>query len=224
MLLVSTVVVLASCTVSDDGGSCPESPATVITGLGQSTLLAQSDTQLESGLVQFDIIQMTQFVQADRFMLAVVANAQFVASHNKVAESLLARIANFFVPEASALDCIAPEFVSQQPIADITITSDAAMSAAYPAGSNRASVFRIGKQSVSSPEFGVTTDSIIARVPNDRETITEYLSVLPQVPLLLAMTLDINDPIASQHVFTVTYTLDNGSLYTTQTDAVIITP
>lgn len=224
VLILSTAAVLSSCAGSDDGGTCPDPQATMITGLGQSTLLAQSDAQLESGLVQFDIFEISQPVQADRFMLAVIANAQFVASQFKSPSSLLARIGNYFVSNASALTCIAPEFISQQPLANITITSDTVVSALYPAGSNLAAAFRVGKQSISSPESGAPTGSIVARAPHNRETITEYLSAQPQVPLLLAMTLDIDDPIASQHVFTITYTLDDGSIYTTQTAPVSITP
>ena len=199
-------------------------PDTVIIGLGQSALLAQSDAQLESGQVQFDIIQMTQPVQADRFMLAVVADAQFVASRTFVPESLIARMGNFFVTKAHALTCSAPEFFSQQTLADITITSDAAVSAVYPAGSNLASVFIVRTQYVSAPLDGATTDSIITPGPDNRLTITQYLSSQPQAPLLLAMTLDIDDPLSSQQVLTVTYTLEDGRIYTTQTDAVSITP
>ena len=199
-------------------------PDTVIIGLGQSALLAQSDAQLESGQVQFDIIQMTQPVQADRFMLAVVADAQFVASRTFVPESLIARMGNFFVTKAHALTCSAPEFFSQQTLADITITSDAAVSAVYPAGSNLASVFIVRTQYVSAPLDGATIDSIITPGPHNRLTITQYLSSQPQAPLLLAMTLDIDDPLSSQQVLTVTYTLEDGRIYTTQTDAVSITP
>lgn len=222
--ILSTAAVLSSCAGSDDGGTCPEPQATMITGLGQSILLAQSDAQLESGLVQFDTFEISQPVQADRFMLAVVANAQFVDSQVKSPSSLLARIGNFLVSNASALTCVAPEFVSQQALADITITSDTAVSALYPTGGNLAAAFRVGKQSISSPEFGTPTGSIVARAPDNRESITEYLSAKPQAPLLLAMTLDIDDPIATQHVFTITYTLDDGSIYTTQTEPVSITP
>ena len=218
------VAVLASCTGGDDELDCPVLPDTVIIGLGQSALLAQSDAQLESGQVQFDIIQMTQPVQADRFMLAVVADAQFVASRTFVPESLIARMGNFFVTKAHALTCSAPEFFSQQTLADITITSDAAVSAVYPAGSNLASVFIVRTQYVSAPLDGATTDSIITPGPDNRLTITQYLSSQPQAPLLLAMTLDIDDPLSSQQVLTVTYTLEDGRIYTTQTDAVSITP
>lgn len=224
VVLISTIGSLASCAGSNDGGSCPESPATIITGLGQSTLLAQSEVLSDSGLVRFDIVVNSQAVQADHFMLAVVANARFETSQLNVPTSLVARIGKFLVRDANALTCIAPEFVSQQPIADITITSDAAVSALYPAGSNLAGVFRVGKQLSSSPELGVSTGLIVARAPDDRETITEYLSARPVVPLLLAMTLDIENVIASQHVFTITYTLEDSSVYTSQTEAVSITP
>ena len=226
--LIPAVAILASCTGGDDDFDCPVSPDTVITGLGQSTLLALSDAQLEFGQVQYDIIQMTQPVQADRFMLAVVANAQFVASRTYVPESLIARIGarigNFFVAKAHAITCSGPEFFSQQTLADITITSDAAVSAVYPAGSNLASVFIVRTQYVSAPLDGATIDSIITPGPHNRLTITQYLSSQPQAPLLLAMTLDIDDPLSSQHVLTVTYTLEDGRIYTTQTDAVSITP
>lgn len=224
VFVVLTASVLSSCSMSDDGGSCPEAKATVITGLDQSILLAQSDAQQESGLVLFEFIQTPQPVSADRFMLAVVANAQFAASENNSPLTLLARIGNFFVSEANALSCIGPEFVSQQPLENITITSDAAVSALYPAGSNLATVFRVGKQIVSSPQLGVPSGAIVARAPENRESIAEFISAQPQVPLVLAMTLDVVDPVASQHVFTVTYTLDDGTIYTTQTEPVSITP
>lgn len=223
-LILSTGAAVSSCGVSDDGGSCPESPATIITGLGQSALLSQSDTQLDSGLVQYERIEISEPVQADRFMLAVVANAQFAAYQMSLHRSMLARIGNFFVGDATALSCVSPELLSNQTLGDITITSDSAVSALYPAGSNLAEAFRVGKQEISSPEFGLYTAIIVARAFANRETIAEYLSSQPNVPLLLAMTLDIVDPIASQHVFTVTYTLEDGSIFTTQTEPVSITP
>lgn len=222
-IIVSTVSVLTSCDVTDDGGSCPDTPETLITGLGQSSFFSQSDTQLESGLVLFEIIQMPQPISADRFMLAVVADAQFTASGTNSPSSLLAHIGSFFVTEANALSCAGPEFFSQQPLDDITITSDAAVSTQYPAGSNLAPVFRVGKLTTSSPELGLTGGSIVARAPEDRESITAFLSAQPQVPLLLAMTLDIGEPIASQHVFTITYTLEDGNIYTIQTEPVSLT-
>ena len=223
-LILSTAAAVSSCSVSDDGGSCPESSATIITGLGQSTLLSQSDTPLDSGLVQYELLESSETVQADRFMLAVVANAQFAVYQMNSHRSMLARIGNFFVGDATALSCVGPEFLSDQTLGGISITSDSAVSALYPAGSNLADVFRVGKQEISSPEFGLPTATIVARAVGNRETIAEYLSSQPNVPLLLAMTLDIVDPIASQHVFTVTYTLEDGSIFTTQTEPVSITP
>ena len=224
VFMFSAVSVLSSCSMSDDGGSCPETPATIITGLGQSLLLSQSDAQQESGLVLFESVQIPQPVPADRFMIAVVANAQFVASEMKSPLSVVTLIGNFFITEASALSCIGPEFVSQQSLENITITSDAAVSALHPAGSNLAPVFRVGKQIFSSPQLGGFGDSIVARAPENRESITEFLAVQPQVPLLLAMTLDIDDPVSSQHVFTITYTLEDGSIFVTQTEPLSITP
>ena len=157
-------------------------------------------------------------------MLAVVANAQFVALENKQPTSLLASVVSFFVRDATALSCIAPQFVSEQVLNDITITSDAAVSELYPAGSNLAEIFRVGKQAISSPESGAPIGTIVARAPGNRETIPEYLSAKPQVPLLLAMTLDVADPKTSQHVFSITYTIEGNTTYTTQTAPVSITP
>jgi len=227
VFILSIVTVLASCSFSDDGypyGSCPEIPETIITGLGQSTLLMQSDEQLESGLVQFELIQTPRPIQADRFMLAVVANAQFAAAEIKSSSSLLARIGSFFVSDADALSCAAPDYVSEQPLADITITSDADFSTLYPASSNLAPLFRVGQQNSSSPLPGEPIGSLVARAPENRESLAEFLSAQPAVPLLLAMTLDIENPTASQHVFTITYTLEDGNSFSTQTEPVSITP
>lgn len=229
--VISTIGILTSCNGSNNGvgfnyeDGCPESRATMITGLSQSKLLAMSEEVTESGLVQFDRIYDLQPVRANQFMLAVVANAQFTASLvDDAPASLMARIGKIFVRDAYALSCLAPGYVSTQLIANITITSDAAVSVFYPAGSNLADVFRVGMQSTSSPQAGTPTGVIVARAPENRETITEYLSAQPVVPLLLAMTLDIEDVIASQHVFTITYTLEDRSVYTSQTEPVSITP
>lgn len=173
--------------------------------------------------MQFEAIQISQPVESARFMLAVVANAQFAATETSLRSPLLAGISHFFLSEANARTCLGPIFFSQQPLENITITSDSAVSPLYPAGSNLTPVFRVG-QTVFSSQLGVRSDLIVARAPENRESIPEFLSTQPQVPLLLAMTLDVDDSVASQHVFTITYTLDDGNIYATQTEPVSITP
>ena len=161
-------------------------------------------------------------IPADSLMIAITTDANLRQASVSNTSSVAERIAGILIRKAHALDCQPQSFETTQQLGDITIISNAGLSASYPAGSDLSPLFKVGKQFIARFASDNLPDSIIADAPDDRETLSQFLSAQPLTPLLVALTLDVDEAIASQHVFTVTLTLIDGTVFTALSDTVNI--
>ena len=231
ILITVAALLLVSCADgTDDLGffddeSCPESGGTaLVTGISDLRFFEAVESDTTSDSVRYNLAASSATISVNSLMIAVSADTLLQQASATNALSETARIASFLIPKAQALSCIAPSYESTQLLDDISITSDADLSVMYPSGSDLSAVFDVGKVENESDLSGPILDSIGVKLPDARETLPEYLSAEQVTPLFIALTLNVDGVVASQHVFTVTYTLDDGTVFAAQSDTVSIEP
>ena len=224
-----TVVLVQGCDSNTgfEAPDCGEPIPVAVIGLGELVNL-QLQT-IES--TRFDHVRVAGYPTTPNQEVPVGEYVLGVTTSNVIAEeprSIDRSVLGWFIGSAKATSCPPQSVVVSQRIVDIDIVSDADLSDDLRAGTSLRVVTNLYAHPIEFP-YQVLGDASGRRdsaVPADAglSSIDEFVASEPPAPLIFDLILTAEVDEVREHRFTVTYSLENGDVFTATSDPVMLSP